>query len=181
MHGRLIIPVTDAPLNCAVINITVEYDSQGLIRLTLDQTEASAKNPDDAPQYPYLEPFTNQLAAYLKGRTTTFTNIPLHLPPSATHFQKTVWFETSLIPYGTVTTYSQLAQNAVGNPSYARAVGGALRANPLPIVIPCHRVLAANGSLGGFNAGLDVKTALLAVERALPIATHTPQIRRTPA
>jgi len=168
MHGHIIIPVTEPPLSHAIANITVQYDSQGLIQLTLHQTEVSNKNAANASQYPYLKPFISQLAVYLEGRPTTFTNVPLHLPSATTHFRRTVWSQTSLIPYGTVTTYSQLAQNALGNPSYARAVGGALGANPVPIVIPCHRVLAANGSLGGFSAGLDVKEALLALERALP-------------
>jgi len=168
MAGHFIIPVTEPPLACAIANITIEYDSKGLIRLRFNQIQSPPTNASQPSNCPYLRPFLDQLAEYLRGNPTTFCKIPLHFPASATPFQKTVWSETQLIPYGTVTTYSQLAQNAAGNPSYARAVGGALGANPLPIVIPCHRILATNGSLGGFSAGLDIKRALLALERALP-------------
>lgn len=169
MAGVVIIPVTVPPLDSVTANIAVEYGPEGLIRLRFSQTQqAPPKKGPEPSAYTYLEAFKDRLAAYLKGRPVSFQDIPLDLTTSITPFRKAVWRETSLIPYGTITTYAKLARKAAGSPSYARAVGGALNANPLPIVIPCHRILAANGSLGGFGAGLDVKKALLALERSLP-------------
>lgn len=78
-------------------------------------------------------------------------------------FQRKVWEEIRRIPYGQVRSYKQVAE-AVGNPKAFRAVGGALRANPIPIIIPCHRVIASDGTLGGYSLGLDVKRWLLRLE-----------------
>ncbi len=81
----------------------------------------------------------------------------------ATEFQQAVWTEAQKIPYGTTISYSELARR-VGRPKAARAVGGAMAANPVLLVIPCHRVLGADGSLTGFGAGLDIKEKLLRLE-----------------
>ncbi|MDY6877681.1 MAG: methylated-DNA--[protein]-cysteine S-methyltransferase [Chloroflexota bacterium] len=81
-------------------------------------------------------------------------------------FQRAVWAEVARIPYGATTTYGKIAQR-MGRPRAARAVGAAVGANPLPILIPCHRVLGAGGSLTGYGGGLEVKAALLRLEGVL--------------
>jgi O-6-methylguanine DNA methyltransferase len=90
----------------------------------------------------------------------------LALDARGTPFQRAVWAEIARIPYGATTTYGEIARR-VGRPRAARAVGGAVGANPLPILIPCHRVIGARGSLTGYAAGLAMKAALLQLEDAL--------------
>lgn len=105
----------------------------------------------------------DQLRAYFDGRLRQFD---LPLDPRGTDFQRRVWFEMARIPYGETLSYGGLAAK-VG--SVARAIGGACGANPIPIIIPCHRVLAGGGRLGGFSGGegADSKRALLAHEGVL--------------
>jgi methylated-DNA-[protein]-cysteine S-methyltransferase len=102
-----------------------------------------------------------QLREYFAGRRTTFD---LPLEAAGTPFQRAVWRALGDIPYGTTISYGELARR-VGNPKASRAVGSANGANPLPIVIPCHRVIAGDGSLGGFGGGLPAKQSLLALEQ----------------
>lgn len=103
-----------------------------------------------------------QLSAYFSGKLKTFS-LDLHLV--GTPFQLKVWQALREIPYGYTASYGEIARN-VGSPKASRAVGGANHRNPLPIVIPCHRVIGANGRLVGFGGGLDVKQALLNLERS---------------
>lgn len=103
------------------------------------------------------------LERYVAGVAVDFAEIPLDLV-SATSFQRAVWLAARGIPWGETVTYAGLAQRMGRAPDLARAVGQALGANPIPIVIPCHRILAANGGLGGFSAGLDWKRELLNIE-----------------
>jgi len=103
-----------------------------------------------------------RLQAYLGGVSETFEGIPLDLS-GATPFQHRVWDTLRKVPYGSVVTYAELAWR-IGNPRAARAVGNAVGANRLPIVIPCHRVVASRG-IGGFgDAGVAIKRALLQLE-----------------
>ncbi|WP_407354366.1 methylated-DNA--[protein]-cysteine S-methyltransferase [Luteimonas sp. R10] len=104
-----------------------------------------------------------QLQAYFDGRRQTFD---LPLAPRGTEFQRTVWHSLAAIPYGETVSYAQLAAR-VGRPSATRAVGAANGRNPLPIVLPCHRVIGADGSLTGFGGGLPTKRYLLELEGAL--------------
>jgi methylated-DNA-[protein]-cysteine S-methyltransferase len=101
-----------------------------------------------------------QLREYFAGRRTGFD---LPLAPEGTSFQRAVWRQLQDIPYGGTISYGELARR-VGNPKASRAVGSANGANPLPIVIPCHRVIGADGKLGGFGGGLPIKQALLELE-----------------
>ncbi len=101
-----------------------------------------------------------QILEYLAGTRRKF-DIPLSV--SGTPFQKRVWHELAQIPYGETRTYGQIAEN-VGSPKGARAVGAACNKNPVPIIVPCHRVVGADGRLVGFAAGVDVKRALLETE-----------------
>ncbi len=98
-----------------------------------------------------------QILEYLRGVRRAFT-VPLD--PEGTPFQRKVWAETARIPYGQTVTYAELARR-IGRPEATRAVGRALAANPLPILIPCHRVIAADSRLGGYTAGRYVKQWLL--------------------
>lgn len=103
-----------------------------------------------------------QLQEYFAGRRRSFD---LELAPRGTSFQREVWSALGEIPYGCTSSYGELAE-AIGRPGAMRAVGGANGANPMPIVIPCHRVIAADGTLGGFGGGLDRKVLLLELEGA---------------
>jgi methylated-DNA-[protein]-cysteine S-methyltransferase len=101
-----------------------------------------------------------QLREYFAGRRREFD---LPLAPKGTEFQKSVWRRLQEIPYGESISYGELAKRA-GNPKASRAVGAANGKNPLPIVVPCHRVIGANGKLVGFGGGLPTKQALLEIE-----------------
>lgn len=102
-----------------------------------------------------------QLAEYFAGKRRRFE---LELAPSGTVFQRRVWKALTEIPYGQVVSYGEIARR-IGLPGAARAVGQANGANPIPIVIPCHRVIAADGTIGGFSSGLDIKRRLLGIEQ----------------
>ncbi len=104
-----------------------------------------------------------QLQEYFAGTRRDFA---LPLDTRGTPFQKAVWAAVRRIPYGTTATYGQIAR-MIGHPRAARAVGRANGANPLPIVIPCHRVVGTNGSLVGYGAGLHIKATLLRLEKVL--------------
>jgi methylated-DNA-[protein]-cysteine S-methyltransferase len=101
-----------------------------------------------------------QLREYFAGERTEFD---LALAPDGTAFQRSVWRRLQDIPYGETISYGELAKR-IGNPKASRAVGAANGCNPLPIVIPCHRVIGADGKLTGFGGGLPTKEKLLALE-----------------
>ncbi|MCL8207766.1 MAG: methylated-DNA--[protein]-cysteine S-methyltransferase [Actinomycetia bacterium] len=143
----------------------------GLVQLTLpgepfDEVTAFARRTapgvrlvEDAAA---LAPWVDEVTAYLDGRRKTFHQ---PLDPRGTPFQLAVWEAIRAIPYGERRTYGQLAL-ALGRPRASRAVGRATGQNPLPLVIPCHRVVARSG-LGGYSDGLALKTWLLAQEAGL--------------
>src|SRR2546425_84514 len=105
------------------------------------------------------------VAGYLEGRTRVF-NLPLDLQGQP-RFCVKVWKVVQSIPYGRVRSYGWVARK-VGKPRAARAVGGARGANPVPLLVPCHRVIAGDGSLGGFSGGVSVKKRLLRLEGLTP-------------
>lgn len=107
-----------------------------------------------------LKQTITQLDEYFHGERKEFT---LRIKPQGTDFQKKVWSALSKIPFGQTSTYGRIADE-IGHKNAARAVGGACNRNPFPIIIPCHRVLGANGSLTGFGGGMDVKRQLLDLE-----------------
>lgn len=107
-----------------------------------------------------LESAVRQLEEYFAGRRRSF-DLPISL--SGTDFQREVWESLAEIPYGSVISYAELA-TMVGRPSAFRAVGQANGANPIPIVLPCHRVVASGGGIGGYGGGLAMKRRLLALE-----------------
>lgn len=102
----------------------------------------------------------SQLTEYFSGKRKDFD---LPLEPQGTEFRKKVWSALTEIPYGETRSYKDIAES-IGNPKACRAVGGANNKNPISIIIPCHRVVGADGSLVGYGGGLDKKTMLLDLE-----------------
>jgi methylated-DNA-[protein]-cysteine S-methyltransferase len=117
---------------------------------------AGEPSPDD----PVLRAAAEELDAYFAGSLRDFT-VPL--APRGTDFQRSVWSQLRLIPYGTTVTYGEIARR-LDAPSASRAVGLANGRNPIAIVVPCHRVIGADGSLTGFGGGMDAKRTLLDLE-----------------
>lgn len=113
---------------------------------------------------PLLEQVCGLLDEYFRGGQPDFSLVPLRA--EGTLFQQEVWKALLTIPYGETRTYGQIA-HMIGRPKAVRAVGGACGRNPLPILVPCHRVVGADGSLTGFSCGLDRKRFLLSLEGIL--------------
>jgi methylated-DNA-[protein]-cysteine S-methyltransferase len=135
---------------------------EGGLRLVHFMTGRRPKSPDRdwiEDQAPFKE-VIRQLEAYFAGKLQGF-DLPLVV--DGTEFQLLVWRNLRKIPYGETVSYGQLARR-IGSPDAARAVGLANGANPIPIIIPCHRVIGSNGDLTGFGGGLPVKKKLLALE-----------------
>jgi methylated-DNA-[protein]-cysteine S-methyltransferase len=138
------------------------------------QRAGISPRPHRNPDHPILRKTTQQLDEYFAGSRTSF-DVPLDL--EGTRFQLAAWRSLAEIPFGATTTYGQQAA-ALGIPTAARAVGAANGANPVCIVLPCHRVIGANGSLTGFGGGLPTKQWLLDHE-AQVLSTRT--IESTPS
>jgi methylated-DNA-[protein]-cysteine S-methyltransferase len=126
------------------------------------------RNGNPAPHHPEwrenpaaFREVTVQLSDYFSGARESFD---LPLAPEGTPFQKQVWDELVKIPYGETISYGELARR-IGNPKANRAVGLANGSNPIPIIIPCHRVIGSNGKLTGYGGGLPIKEKLLALEK----------------
>jgi methylated-DNA-[protein]-cysteine S-methyltransferase len=128
-----------------------------------DQAGASARWPGNA-EHMVLKAAREQLAEYFSGQRCHF-ELPLDLS-GGTAFQQSVWQALRDIAQGSTVSYSAIGQR-IGKPSAVRAVGAAIARNPVSIIVPCHRVLGANGSLTGYAGGLERKTALLRLEGAL--------------
>lgn len=112
--------------------------------------------------HPVLGMLKEQIEAYFLGKLRAF-NLPLK-EEFGTSFQKEVWNGLKTIPYGETRSYKELAEQ-IGRPKAVRALGGANGRNPFSIIVPCHRVIAADGSLGGYTGGLDKKEYLLCLEK----------------
>lgn len=124
--------------------------------------------PESPP--PFVQSAIAAMVAHLAGSAVDLGAIPVDLG-EASHFDQRVWAFTRAIPSGETRTYGEIAR-ALGDVALSREVGQALGRNPVPLIIPCHRVLASNGSLGGFSApgGTDTKRRLLTVERSPAVA-----------
>ena len=112
-------------------------------------------------------PVVPQLAAYFAGELTEFT-VGVEMPGGSA-FERAVWAEIAAIPYGEMVTYGAIAA-ALGDPGAARAVGTACNRNPVPVLVPCHRVVGAGGKMVGFGGGLDRKRRLLELEARVALA-----------
>lgn len=149
------------------IRVTVGREEDGITRLSLRLIDAPADVWEDGERNDsdmLLRDTKQQLMAYFAGQLREF-EVPL--APQGTPFQKQVWDELLAIPYGTTLSYTQLAYR-VGRPTAMRAVGSANGANPIALIIPCHRVIAADGSLAGYAGGIEIKRRLLALEGTHP-------------
>lgn len=125
--------------------------------------EINFEDAGTSEETPLLLEAARQLSQYFAKTRTSFS-IPLN--PKGTAFQRKVWGALQEIPWGETRTYGEIAAQ-IGSPKACRAVGMANHRNPLPIVIPCHRVIGANGKLVGYGGGLDIKEALLRLENIL--------------
>jgi len=144
------------------------------------QRAGISPRPQRNPDHPILRKTVQQLTEYFAGSRTSF-DLPLDL--EGTRFQLAAWQSLADIPFGATTTYGRQAA-ALGVPTAARAVGAANGANPVCIVLPCHRVIGANGSLTGFGGGLPIKQWLLDHEAYIlstrPIVSTPPSPLRQP-
>lgn len=139
-----------------LVNLAVTVQNGAVTHI---QLHGRAARP---PETPLEQQVAQELAEYLGGKRSRFT---LDVSPDGTPFERRCWDTLQQIPYGETRTYGEIA-HAVGNPKGFRAVGSANHKNPIPIIIPCHRVVAAGGGLGGYGGGLDLKRRLLALEQA---------------
>jgi methylated-DNA-[protein]-cysteine S-methyltransferase len=160
-------PSTDET-RCTVVDspvgpLTLVSRDGRLTSLTMDgQTHAVAPPPGCRRDDDAFADVADQLDEYFAGRRTRF-DVPLDL--AGTAFQRAVWDQLCAIPYGRTISYGELARR-VGNPKAARAVGTANGHNPVALIVPCHRVIAADGGIGGYGGGTDRKELLLELERA---------------
>jgi len=157
-----------ASIQTAEGTFTAHFSGKGLAALDFPSgvtVSCIATNELPAPWNSWLRLTERALEQALAGKTPDRLS-PLDLS-SGTEFQRCVWNALRKIPSGQTKSYAQVAQS-IGRPEAVRAVGQACGANPIPVVIPCHRVLAAGGRLGGFSSGLDWKRKLLAREGSIP-------------
>jgi methylated-DNA-[protein]-cysteine S-methyltransferase len=155
--GRLALFATKAGLLC--LALPPEAEAWGAKNVARMLGGSPAFVDDAAP----LRQTIAQLDEYFAGKRRVFD---LPLDPRGSDFQRAVWQAIAEVPYGATTTYAAIAR-AIGRPDAVRAVGAANGANPLPIVIPCHRVVGANGALTGYGGGLELKARLLELEGGL--------------
>ncbi len=146
--------------------LTIEATDQGVVGVTFGE-QGPAQPAVSALARGHLEAARAALGEYFKGQAPHLPALDLR----GTDFQKRVWRALLEIPWGETRTYGDLAE-ALGKPGASRAVGAANGQNPVAILVPCHRVVAAGGRLGGYSGGLDVKRQLLAHE-----AAHGPVLR----
>ena len=156
-------PTHQVVIGTPIGNLLLRANERALTHVLLPNAHtARPKRPTPDPSgWPPLDRAVTQLLEYFAKERTTFS---LDLEPTGTPFQCEVWWSLAEIPYGETISYAELA-GWVGRPRAFRAVGQANGANPLPIVLPCHRVIASGGGLGGYGGGLAVKSQLLALEQ----------------
>ena len=152
-HCRL-----DTPLGA----LTLISDGRALVRVVLPDETRPVPDAGPAGGDPVLAAARAQLSSYFAGERRAFD---LPLDPGGTPFQRRVWDELRRIPHGSTVSYAELAR-AVGSPRGPRAVGAANGRNPLPVVVPCHRVVGTDGRLTGYAGGLAAKAWLLRHEHA---------------
>ena len=142
-------------LTTPIGTLQLEATEAGLTAIRLPSRAAETMKTTKTT--PVLEHAIEELTAYFKSELTRFS-VPLSW--AGTPFQEAVWGALIRIPYGETVSYGEVAQ-AIGRPQSARPVGGAVGRNPLPIIVPCHRVMGSNGALTGFTGGLAFKVSLL--------------------
>lgn len=138
-------------------DLTLVSDGENLLEIDFGKSKLDGNLKKDK----VIEKTIDELEEYFKGKRREFS-IPLKL--EGTEFQKSVWTELLNIPYGETRTYGEIAKS-IGNEKGSRAVGNANNKNPIPIIVPCHRVIGSNNKLVGYGGGLDIKEKLLNLER----------------
>jgi methylated-DNA-[protein]-cysteine S-methyltransferase len=154
--------IIDSPIG--PLKLTMEHDA--LIGVDWAAPSEPILN-EHAPEAGALDRVESELSRYFAGELEQWS---LELALDGTEFQQSVWAALQNIPEGTTSTYQKIAA-AIGKPSAVRAVGSAIGSNPIPVIVPCHRVIGSNGSLTGFSGGLEKKTWLLRHEGILPANT----------
>jgi len=162
--------ITWASMKSRIGTIRLAATSRGVCKIALGKETAEdffgwlERRVGHAPRKPERNGSValalNQITEYLDGQRRDF-DLPLDV--RGTDFQRRMWAAVAGIPYGETRTYAEIAF-AIGKPKAVRAVGAANGANPLPLVVPCHRVVGSDGSLAGYGGGLDVKRKLLEME-----------------
>ncbi|GAB3941389.1 methylated-DNA--[protein]-cysteine S-methyltransferase [Kribbella albertanoniae] len=151
--------VVDSPIG----ELSLAVDETGLCRVTFQRLDRPAETD------PLLTRTAEQLAAYFAGELQEF-DLPLSVR-SGTEFERAVWTQLTRIPYGEMQTYGDVAKIVAGDVGASRAVGTACNRNPLPIVVPCHRVVGAGGKMVGFGGGIPTKRHLLELEARVSFET----------
>ncbi len=142
----------EAPLG----KIFLIFSGKSLIEVSFNKPSSISYKKGTAPKG-----FVKELQSYFSGKETVFSqDIKL---TKGTDFEKSIWLILKKIPYGETRSYKWVAEK-IGNPSAVRAVGQALSKNPIPIVLPCHRVVESGGAIGGYSSGVDKKVRLLEME-----------------
>ena len=154
--------VVDSPVGALALSAS----TAGLVSIEVGGVASATGNDGDPAAMRILDDVERQLREYFDGSRTEF-DVPLDL--RGTDFQLGAWRALCRIPYGTTVSYADQAA-MIGSPRATRAVGSANGRNPIPIIVPCHRVVARDGSLGGYSLGLDMKRALLALEGVSVVA-----------
>ena len=142
-------------------NLIIVEEENAIIKLCFKEQEITNIKDIQEFETPLLKKAKKQLEAYFEGKRKKFD---LALRLNGTSFQNKVWKALLNIPYAKTCSYKDIAQN-IGNENASRAIGNANNKNPLPIFIPCHRVIGSNGKLIGYAGGLDIKIKLLELER----------------
>ncbi|KHO61793.1 cysteine methyltransferase [Thermoanaerobacter sp. YS13] len=139
--------------------LTIFSSGKGICRINFENETSLLEGFKGGSDF-YIEECIRQLDLYFQKK---LKNFDVRLDLQGTNFQKAVWREISKIPYGKVKTYGEIAK-LIGKPKATRAVGQALNKNPIPIIIPCHRVIGKDGNLTGFGGGIEIKKFLLSLE-----------------
>lgn len=160
MSSALFSTVVDSPVGALTI-VASDAGVRAVLWPDDDPTRVRLPDPVDDPTHPVITAAAAQLDEYFAGTRTTF-DVPLD--PVGTDFQRAAWEALRTIPYGVTVSYGDQADR-MGDRRKARAVGAANGRNPISIIVPCHRVVGANGSLTGFAGGVDTKAWLLAHEQ----------------
>ncbi len=166
-RNQTVLDVHQADLPFALGSISIQCNANAVtsIRFSEDRLPVPIESFALTASSSVLQAAMEQLELYFEGELQAF-DLPLEF--NGTPFQNDVWKALQEIPFGKVRSYSDIA-TAIGRPKAVRAVGAAIGANPIAIVIPCHRVIGSNGTLTGFAGGLDRKSWLLELENALQV------------
>lgn len=141
-----------------IANLNIYEINNKIVRIEFNEEEIDKEY--QVAMTPTIKIGITEIEEYLAGDRKTFT-VPVEF--YGTEFQVKVWNELLKIPYGKTKTYKEIAKS-LGNEKACRAVGGANNKNPIPIIVPCHRIIGSDNSLGGYKGGLDIKKALLEIE-----------------